>query len=252
MNCNTPTDIVFSFTGFALRGGGVDEHQDGWGIAFFEGKGVRHLVDYEAAIHSPLAELVKSHPIKSKHVIAHIRRATQGKVSLENCHPFVRECWGKNWVFAHNGDLKAFAPHLSGMYLPVGNTDSEVAFCFILQKLREEYQWVEPTVDKLQHSLKKICAEINQFGTFNMMLSQGEALFVYCSTQLHYLIRQFPFDVAQLSDQDMSIDFATVTTPRDRVAVIATTPLTKNEMWTALAPGELTTFVEGAIYAVSA
>ena len=36
MNCNTPTDIVFSFTGFATRGGGTDEHKDGWGIAFFE------------------------------------------------------------------------------------------------------------------------------------------------------------------------------------------------------------------------
>ena len=36
MNCNTPTDIVFSFTGFATRGGRTDEHKDGWGIAFFE------------------------------------------------------------------------------------------------------------------------------------------------------------------------------------------------------------------------
>jgi predicted glutamine amidotransferase len=34
MNCNTPTDIVFSFTGFATRGGRTDEHKDGWGIAF--------------------------------------------------------------------------------------------------------------------------------------------------------------------------------------------------------------------------
>ena len=36
MNCNVPTDIVFSFTGFATRGGRTDEHKDGWGIAFFE------------------------------------------------------------------------------------------------------------------------------------------------------------------------------------------------------------------------
>ena len=37
MNCNTPTDVVFSFTGFAERGGHTDHHADGWGIAFFEG-----------------------------------------------------------------------------------------------------------------------------------------------------------------------------------------------------------------------
>jgi glutamine amidotransferase len=41
MNCNIPTDICFSFTGFQKRGGDTDVHADGWGIAFFEGKGVR-------------------------------------------------------------------------------------------------------------------------------------------------------------------------------------------------------------------
>ena len=40
MNGNTPTDIVFSFTGFATR---AVEHKDGFGIAFFEGPGVRCL-----------------------------------------------------------------------------------------------------------------------------------------------------------------------------------------------------------------
>ena len=91
MNCNIPTDIVFSFTGFATRGGRTSHHADGWGIAFFEGAGVRHFVDYQAAVVSPIAELIKRYPIKSKNVIAHIRKATQGKIALENCHPFVRE-----------------------------------------------------------------------------------------------------------------------------------------------------------------
>ncbi|BAY11041.1 glutamine amidotransferase class-II [Calothrix sp. NIES-2098] len=36
MNCNTPTDICFSFEGFSARGGKTDDHSDGWGIAFFE------------------------------------------------------------------------------------------------------------------------------------------------------------------------------------------------------------------------
>jgi len=34
MNCNTPTDVTFSFSGFAQRGGVTDHHADGWGIAF--------------------------------------------------------------------------------------------------------------------------------------------------------------------------------------------------------------------------
>jgi uncharacterized protein (DUF486 family) len=36
MNCNVPTDICFSFSGFQARGGATDVHSDGWGIAFFE------------------------------------------------------------------------------------------------------------------------------------------------------------------------------------------------------------------------
>ena len=35
MNCNAPTDVTFSFRGFAQRGGNTDHHEDGWGIAFF-------------------------------------------------------------------------------------------------------------------------------------------------------------------------------------------------------------------------
>ena len=91
MNCNTPTDVRFSFSGFAQRGGRTGDHSDGWGIAFFEGKGVRHFVDHERAVDSPVAELIRRYPIKSSNVIAHIRKATQGVVSLQNCHPFVRE-----------------------------------------------------------------------------------------------------------------------------------------------------------------
>ena len=245
MNCNTPTDIVFSFTGFALRGGLTDEHQDGWGIAFFEGAGVRHLVDYEAAVRSPLAELIKAHPIKSRNVIAHIRKATQGQVALENCHPFVRECWGQYWVFAHNGNLNDFDPVLNGQFLPIGTTDSERAFCYILQQLRLQFGAQVPPQSALIAALSALSKEIAGFGTFNMMLASGATLFVHCSTKLHYLIRRHPFQSAHLSDQDVSIDFSAVTTPQDSVAVIATQPLTTDEQWEAFQSGEFKVFAEG-------
>src|SRR5256885_6583333 len=38
MNCNTPTDVRFSFSGFTQRAGNTGDHTDGWGIAFFEDK----------------------------------------------------------------------------------------------------------------------------------------------------------------------------------------------------------------------
>lgn len=245
MNCNVPTDIVFSFTGFATRGGRTDAHKDGWGIAFFEGSGVRHFVDYESAVASPIADLIKRCPIKSKNVIAHIRKATQGRVVLENCHPFVRELWGRYWVFAHNGDLKDFAPRLDGPFRPVGTTDSEWAFCYLLQQLRRRFGDERPEQQALGQALQELAGEISASGTFNTMLSDGTALFAHCSTQLHYIVRQHPFATAKLSDEDLSVDFSQVTTPNDRVAIIVTEPLTTNETWTPFANGELKAFVEG-------
>jgi glutamine amidotransferase len=245
MNCNVPTDIVFSFTGFAHRGGRTDTHHDGWGIAFFEGAGVRHFVDHQAAVASPIAELIKRYPIKSLNVIAHIRKATQGQVALENCHPFVREMWGRYWVFAHNGDLKDFAPVLDGPFRPVGNTDSELAFCFLLQELRKRFGDRVPAMPELRAAIAELVFGIASHGTFNMMLSDGTAMFAHCSTKLCHVVRQYPFASACLADEDLAVDFSQVTTPNDRVAIIVTTPLTTNERWTEFAPGELKVFVDG-------
>lgn len=245
MNCNVPTDIVFSFTGFAHRGGHTDTHHDGWGIAFFEGVGVRHFVDHQAAIASPIAELIKRYPIKSTNVIAHIRKATQGEVALENCHPFVRELWGRYWVFAHNGDLKEFRPRLDGAFRPVGNTDSEHAFCFLLQELRDQFGDEPPALPELRAALGRLVRTIAGYGTFNMMLSDGRALFAHCSTKLSYVVRQFPFITASLSDEELSVDFSQLTTPNDRVAIIVTEPLTTNERWTEFSSGEMKVFIDG-------
>ena len=244
MNCNTPTDITFSFSGFAQRAGNTDHHSDGWGIAFFEEGGLRHLVDHRPAANSPVAELVRSYPIKSRNVIAHIRKATQGEVQLQNCHPFVRELWGENWVFAHNGDLKDFRPRLHAHFHPVGNTDSEHAFCWIMQELWKSHA-TTPSVAELTHTLRELAAQIAPHGTFNFLLSNGKALWAHANTKLCYTERAHPFSQAQLSDEDLSVDFSECTTPQDRVAIVVTAPLTTNEEWTHFQPGALMVFEEG-------
>jgi predicted glutamine amidotransferase len=158
MNCNAPTDVTFSFTGFAQRGGRTDEHADGWGIAFFEGgndKGLRHFVDHQSACDSPVAELTLT--------------------------------------------LRELVPSIAG------------------------------------------------HGTFNFMLSNGQALWAHASTRLHYVERKHPFAHAQLSDEELSIDFAQYTQPTDRVAVVVTAPLTVNEAWVPFEPGQLKVFVDGVV-----
>lgn len=245
MNCNTPTDVNFSFTGFAQRGGRTDHHADGWGIAFFEDRGARLFIDTHPAADSPIADFISSYSIKSRNVISHIRKATVGEVALENCHPFVRELWGRYWVFAHNGDLKDYAPRLHGHFRPVGSTDSERAFCWLLQELAKAHASVPP-VDELTRTLRELVPQVTRHGTFNMLLSNGQALWAHASTRLCHIVRQHPFARARLADEDLTVDFAQHTTPNDRVAVIATTPLTCDETWTPFAEGELRVFVDGA------
>ncbi|MDD2884584.1 MAG: class II glutamine amidotransferase [Dechloromonas sp.] len=246
MNCNVPTDICFSFTGFQARGGATDVHADGWGIAFFEGRGYRLFLDPQPSCASPIAELVRHYPIRSKNVIAHIRKASQGVVDLENTHPFLREAWGRYWIFAHNGNLVDFSPPLDGSFLPVGNTDSERAFCWLLQSLRQRFADQLPGRDALFDAIHNLTLAISAHGEFNFLLSNGDSLFAHASTRLSYIIRRAPFTQAHLSDQDLTVDFSELTGPQDQVAVIATLPLTDNESWTTMPAGSLWCFEEGA------
>ncbi len=251
MNCNTPTDVRFSFTGFSERGGRTDHHADGWGIGFFEGedgRGLRHFVDHQSAANSPVAQLIRSYPIKSRNVVAHIRKATQGEVALQNCHPFVRELWGRYWVFAHNGNLENFSPRLHanayGNFRPVGSTDSELAFCWLMQELAKSHSSL-PSVTELAHTLREITPTIARHGVFNYVLSNGVALWAHASTKLCHVLRRHPFSRAQLMDADVAIDFAQHTQPGDRVAVVVTAPLTTNELWEPFGEGDIRAYAGG-------
>jgi glutamine amidotransferase len=243
MNANTPTDAMFSFTGLATR---ADEHKDGFGIAFFEDRGLRLFVDQHSARQSPVAELVKGYPIRSDNVIAHIRKATQGRIALENTHPFMRELWGRYWVFAHNGDLKTFRPRLHSSFRPVGETDSEHAFCWLMQELAKAHAGM-PAIGELSNTLSELLPQLHRHGTFNMLLSNGQALWAHCSTHLHYVVREHPFGAPVLADKDVMVDFAAHTGPNDRVAIVATEPLTRNEPWQAMGAGQLMTFTGGTV-----
>jgi predicted glutamine amidotransferase len=167
-------------------------------------------------------------------------------VALENCHPFVRELWGRYWVFAHNGNLENFHPRLHAAFLPVGATDSERAFCWLMQELAKSHAGV-PSVAELTLTLRELTPRIARHGPFNFMLSNGQALWAHCSTNLFFVERKHPFAHAQLADEDLNIDFARTTTPQDKVAVVVTAPLTTNETWVPFAPGELKVFVDGAL-----
>lgn len=236
MSANVPTDIVFSFTGLMQRGGRTGPHRDGWGIAFYEGTGIRLFQDPQPGSESEIARLVQRYPIKSEVVIGHIRQANVGKVCLINTHPFVRELWGQYWCFAHNGQLTDFQGSTQ-FYRPVGETDSETAFCDLLNRIRQRFP--EPVaVEQLLPILVEACDSYRALGVFNCLISNGDWLFSFCSSKLAHITRCSPFGPAQLKDAELTVDFQAETTPNDVVTVIATEPLTDNEQWTLYQAGE--------------
>lgn len=249
MECNVPTDIVFSFSGLAMRGGLRGPHSDGWGLALYEGRAVRTFLEPAAAARSPLAEFVRSHPIKTLLAIAHVRRKTRGRVALENTHPFVRELWGRSWVFAHNGTVRGARKLPLGRFQPIGDTDSERAFCALLARLEERFDAYPRSRRALWEAVGEIGEEIGSRGSFNFLLGDGTHLFARCATKLSYIVRRAPFREATLADDEVRVDFARVTTPNDRVAVIATAPLTRDEEWTVGKPGTLWVFQKGELKA---
>ncbi len=246
LNCNMPAAATFSFTGFSARGGATDEHADGFGLAFHEDKACRVFIDDAPASDSALAAFLRRHPIRARNVLAHIRKATQGQVQVANCHPFMREWLGRHWSFCHNGDLQGFHPRLTGPFSPVGATDSERAFCWLLQELRRRFggrrvrDWRQ-----LAPVLAELADQVATHGRFNFLLCDGEALYAHASTRLFWLQRAHPFPTAQLVDHDLALDLSQANGPGDRMVLVATEALTRNESWQPFAAGEMQVFAGG-------
>ena len=118
-----------------------------------------------------------------------------------------------------------------------------------MQELAKSHAGV-PSIQELSITLRELAAHIAAHGTFNFLLSNGQALWAHASTKadsqrLYYVERKHPFAHATLSDEDVSVNFADHTTASDRVAVVVSSPLTTNENWTAFAPGALVMFEGG-------
>jgi predicted glutamine amidotransferase len=251
MECNVPTDIVFSFTALSMRGGRTAHHSDGWGLALYEGRFAQVFLEPRPACESPLARFVRDNPVRTLLAVAHVRKATVGSQSLPNTHPFKRVLHGRDWVFAHNGTLPTVKSRLLGDFAPIGDTDSEHAFCWILSEVRASFPTGYPEHDPapLWQKVADLGGRLGAEGTCNFLLADGEYLYARCATKLAFIIRRAPFGRATLRDADVEVDFAALTTPTDRVAVVATEPLTRDEAWTEGVPGTLWVFRRGELVA---
>lgn len=247
MSFSGPASPSISFLGFRQRG---EQHPDGWGIAFYPDNSAQVIKEPVRAGSSALSDFLKDYTgVSSKVIIAHVRKASVGSNFHRNTHPFQRELDGKDFVMAHNGTLKDYRTELGLTYFhPIGDTDSEHAFCYILDRIlknrikdwkKEDFGW-----------LLLVLAKVNRFGTLNILLSDGDLLFAYRDKdgkrELNFVKRTPPYGKITLLDKDYEIDLAKDSDQKKSGYIIATSPLT-DEKWESFGKGELIVFRDGEI-----
>jgi glutamine amidotransferase len=249
MVASHPADVSVSFTGLALRGGQTGPHADGWGLSLYDGHFARTFLEKDPAHLSLLARFVRDNPILTRLAIAHVRRMTRGVASLPNTHPFVRVFDQRHLVFAHNGTLPHVKERRLRLESTLGDTDSEHAFCVLLEALREAYGPRYPDDPReLGKTLFELGNELGKDGIFNFLLADGEHLYARCGDNLHAIEYQAPFGSAQLVDAELRVHFKDLLhQPDARMAVVATQPLTRDESWTKARPGTLWVLSNGAV-----
>lgn len=175
-----------------------ERHADGWGLAYYVSRYPHLIRNAQQALSDELFREL-SGVVATHTFLAHIRRATVGRVHILNCHPFQHGVW----TFAHNGEISGynaneairakvnkaiderFKPHI------LGNTDSETIFYIFLSYLARQVDDIhnigvttahalyalKQTVDTIKQITEKHYAEeINQL-TF--IITNGSILIGY-------------------------------------------------------------------------
>ena len=246
LSARLPTTLRVCLGEFARRGGGSGPHKDGWGVAWYEDQDVRLVKESVAAHGSACLGFIRENPFETRLAIAHIRRATQGGPSLRNSQPFMRELHGSMHVFAHNGDLDRIALRQRlrlGFHQPVGESDSEYAFCGLLARLYGLWSGASgtPSLERRLEVVSAFAAQLRALGPANFLYADGDALFAHGHARL-----QDDHHVAP-PGMHMVIRHAEAGGARQEAVVFASVPVTREPGWRALEAGEIVVVRDGAI-----
>ncbi|MCX7770757.1 MAG: class II glutamine amidotransferase [Proteobacteria bacterium] len=219
VSSNKPVDIQLSLREFQQRG---KKNHHGFGFVFYdENLSTPSLIKKP---HSLVKENIyeKTYSFKSKTIIGHVRLASCGNQEHKNTHPFVMG----RWSFAHNGTVREIKKWELRRFIPSGDTDSEHAFLYLLEKL----QGVD-YISTLKLIIEEESKRIVKLGAFNFLLSNGEFLFAHGHTSLFYTKRTSPFFEVTLKDERYTVNLNEIKDPDEKAVIIATEPLTEEERW---------------------
>ena len=242
--------LTFSLEALASHSGPTSGTRDGWGAAFYQGNDVAQFRETIAASDSSLMRFLEYQGPNTTLAISHIRRATLGAVAFSNTQPFVRELAGRIHVFAHNGHLPGIA-RSSGLafdrYRPVGDTDSEHAFCALLERMHGLWGRTAkpPSIQARLGVVAEFAADLRRLGPANFLYADAEVLFAHGHRRIHPATGQIePPGLFRLSqqcsvpDQSLRASGVSVAPGFQDVTLIASVPLSTAH-WQPFAEGEI-------------
>ena len=246
LSFDRPVSADFSLRDFSCRDA---ENPDGWGLAWYPDQSLALVKEALTWRRSGYSQFLESYQgLRASIYLAHVRRQTTGgPPTHSDTHPFSREYLGREFCFAHNGTIDGFGSLPLGSYLPIGGTDSEHLFCHLLdamtrrgERLSDEagWRWLAATL-----------VEINQRGTLNCLLSDGQRLFAYRDLRgwKGLTLRKLRFhEPGQRVFEDATTEVAVAGDAANRGCLIATRPLSATG-WHELKPGGLAVLEGGTI-----
>ncbi|HEV2301486.1 MAG TPA: class II glutamine amidotransferase [Stellaceae bacterium] len=258
LSARRPTVASFSLERFAARGAEPGRNLDGWGLVFYDGRSARVYREPEPAAGSPWLQFIERRRVPSTLVLSHIRHRTRGAMSLANTQPFARELGGRVHVFAHNGRLDGIdglAETAGERFRPIGDTDSEIAFCLLLDRLSSLWSsGVIPSLDARLAVVAPFAAELRALGPANFLYADGDCLFAHGDRRtqadgriappgLWLLARRCPFDRDARPLSGVAIDSLGAA---QELTLLASVPLSR-EAWRPLWRGQLIAVKEGGV-----
>lgn len=162
------------------------EHPQGWGLALgSQGNTLNIEKESLRAIDSSYLKSRLDGSVSAKVAIAHIRLATAGNTSFDNCHPFSAvDVSGRQWTLAHNGTILAFDELERYRGEQRGSTDSERILCYLIDKVNEATRAIGHTldVDERFRVVERIVAELSANNNkVNLLIHDGEQLLAHCN-----------------------------------------------------------------------
>ncbi len=227
----------------------------GWGVGWYPNseKGASVLKDPTSSGQGPVGDVLTDwRRFRSTLFLCHLRGHTRRRTQ-QDAQPFVRSYGGRQWIFAHDGDLAPdYAQRLALLddpsFEPLGRTDSEHAFCWLLATLHAERG--RALADVEPEELQRRFQEMNLGGQLNAILSDGDLLLVYRDAQgsgsLGWIRSIPPHPATHLESDAVAVDLNAPEDTNRTALVFSSLPLSQ-QPWLPMAGGQLVLARRGSV-----